>query len=485
MINLEKFLKVDKDTQRFELPLTLFESLKFIFIKAFLENLPLKNKIYFDSKIGSWYWEIIYSYLNKKFGVKINGGFRYFENSPIIFQGNVFHEEGEVKSRGHGNSLISQEEAVSKAIGEYLEREAASKIGDVHEKDLKNKSVLELEKTTKLISDFHTFSDTQKSINKLLNFDKSKKIQTLLVEDLLNNKKLDYPIQNIFLNGRFFFEKEGAIAEITTSGCGGGFTIEMASLSALYEGVERDSFFCYWLTKNIPRQIKISEGEILEYDKLKQILNKSNHELYILDIMTNIGIPSICCVVKNLKNDGICLSGGTDLSYEKAVKKAVLEMYSCLGNYPLEEKMEIDEVNYLPFSDKKIGREERLRFWRQGQYYKHFEFFLSKEGKEEVNLSILCQDFVIFKDEKKELDCLLNKFKNLGNNYDNVYRFNFRQDYLEKLGYFVVRIIIPKLYQLYLNERYALTKSSRLEEFNQYKKGVKDFEINIYPHPFP
>jgi hypothetical protein len=44
---------------------------------------------------------------------------------------------------------------------------------------------------------------------------------------------------------------------------------------------------------------------------------------------------------------------------------------------------------------------------------------------------------------------------------------------------------MPKLYPLYLNEVMALTDSVRLEEFNLWKNGKKDFVINIEPHPFP
>lgn len=480
MINIKDYLKINDEKNKFELPISFLEHFKFLFMKYFLINLPFTDKIFIDSKSQTYYWEVISIYLHKNFNVKVTNGQRTFGNKFLIYQANVINLNSEIVTKGHGNSF-DKDIAISKSIGEFLERNALEAPTEVDLKKMKVLNLSEIAKTTKIIYDFHKIEHQYKNIEK-----EGVTVKTIPVFDLVNKKVVPYPAQNIFLNFSFWQQRENLMAQITTSGSGGGFTLEMATLSALYESIERDSFFCYWLTKSVPKKIVIPEGEINEYDTLKKILTNFNHDLYVLNITTDLGIPSICCVAVNKKTGGICVSGGADLNFSKAIKKSVLELYSCLAVLESEEKYEIDEKTYVPFQDTDLRRNERLRFWGHGKYVKHFEFFISGENMKLPNTEKAVPFPEVKKNnEKYEIDLILEKLKKMGNNYNDIYRFEFKNTHLKKLGFHVVRVMIPKLYPLYLNEGFSFTKSMRLEDFNLFNNGQKVFEINIYPHPFP
>ena len=485
MITLEKYLQIDKKKQRYDLPFTFWENLKFLFLKTFLEFIPFKNKVFVDSRLESIYWEIIEKFLNTKYNVNFHKINKYFNGFFLHYESNVLSADKDNFSRGHGPDLHDQEISLSKAIGEFLERQLMRGL-ECSQNLFKYRKYKELGDAVVLISKYHNFSNSQKVEKNYLGIKNNEDLllKSVKVEDLNKNQMVYYPAQSIFIRSSELIEKEGVICEITTSGCGAGFTIEMASLAGLYEAMERDSFFCYWLTKNVPDKIILESNIIVEYDNLKRILEISNYDLFILNTTTNLNIPTVVCVTVDRQSKGICLSGGSGLNFKKAISSAVLEMYSCLGI--LHNKKEkfyfIDEEKYKPFKMLTLGREERLNFWNHGKYFEDFNFFIS--GKE-VDFKEISNNDIYIDSQKKEWEYILNKVKNFGNGYENVYRYLANDGVLKKLNYFVCRILIPKLYPLYLTEGYALTDSVRLREFNKWKTGNVNFEINKYPHPFP
>jgi len=56
---------------------------------------------------------------------------------------------------------------------------------------------------------------------------------------------------------------------------------------------------------------------------------------------------------------------------------------------------------------------------------------------------------------------------------------------LKDLGYFSVKVVVPALVTLYLNEPYAVLGAKRLKEV-PWKLGFKPVKKwNPWPHPFP
>jgi thiazole/oxazole-forming peptide maturase SagD family component len=297
------------------------------------------------------------------------------------------------------------------------------------------------------------------------------------IKDMYSGRSLLYPVRAVFWNN--FSSGEKNIAGLTTSGSAGGFTEEEATLGALYEAIERDSFFCHWLTSTKPEKIILKEGEIKEYDELKRFYGEVGFELHILKTETDLGIPSCICLLKEIQTGGISISGGAGSSYRSAIGKALNEIRSCskifeLNSFDLPER-------YTPFVNSGIRRGERLSLSKNGKYFDKLSFLLKGDEVAFQSLADLTKE----NDPKTELDFLLGKLSEMGRGYENVYLYVSDNSNLSNLGYFVVRVIVPKLYQLYLIEDLAFTKSKRIDEFYEWKTGKKNWEINSYPHPFP
>ncbi|HEY4488436.1 MAG TPA: YcaO-like family protein, partial [Candidatus Paceibacterota bacterium] len=90
---------------------------------------------------------------------------------------------------------------------------------------------------------------------------------------------------------------ERILGDSTTSGCAGHFTREEALLSALLELIERDGFLIYWLNMLSPRVIEVARSPDPSIRRLLAYLERYRIRPYFLDTTTDIGIPSLVCVV--------------------------------------------------------------------------------------------------------------------------------------------------------------------------------------------
>jgi ribosomal protein S12 methylthiotransferase accessory factor YcaO len=177
---------------------------------------------------------------------------------------------------------------------------------------------------------------------------------------------------------------------------------------------------------------------------------------------------------------GLGVSGGSRVNMASAVECAIGEMFFMFNILNRTDYDMKKFENYIPFKTEGVLRNDRLAYWAMKKNFESIAFLFKGEKKklseyENKNIS----------SKKEELEILLNKLRTLGQDYDQVYVYEAKNKILKTVGYHVVRAIMPKLYPLYLNEVMALTDSVRLEEFNLWKNGKKDFVINIEPHPFP
>lgn len=481
MISLREYLKVDPEKHKFDLPLSFFGHIRYLIITKFLENLPFSDNLFIgEDKIKNYYWQIIINYLKKEFNADFYFFRMSFRDRFIQLSANFTHvgEDPLFKNiKGHGNTKDDWDIAVSKAVGELLERHTTFLLENREKTNFKKMSYLEIQKQAKTVRDFHGYSEDQMNLNPYLKINETDIFEVYSVEDLVNNKKVLYPISQILWNNQNREEKK--LANITTSGCAGGFTVDEASVGAFYEAIERDSFFCYWLTKTVPQRILLDEGDVEEYDRFKKIFNEIGYESYILNTTTELGIPSVIFLVLDKEKKGICISGGADISLKNAIRKAVNEAFSCVPIFSNNLEYNLEE-NFAPFTQKDLFRMERLLLWKSGKYFQNISYILLGES---VSYRELNHKEMFFESKESELNYLINILKEKG--FTDIYRFVSQDQRLKLLNYSVVRIMVPKLYQLYLNEKEALTNSKRIDEFSVWKHGKKDWEINPWPHPFP
>ena len=418
----------------------------------------------------------------EKFSLKERRFFANLSHKYLAISYTNETEKNGVRIAGNGVDLKNLDLAISKSVGEFLERYYTFEISKEDRKYLIEKKISYLgENSIKHFRDYHDFSANQyEAFPKRKIIDSESNLLMAPVKNLFDNKNIFYPAQYIFWGNKENFKEEKFLANVTTSGCAGGFSLDSATLSAIYENVERDSFFCYWLTKSVPKIIDIDISSIAIYEKLLQVIQNTDYKIFVLDTTTDLNISSCICVLYNPISGGLCVSGSCNVNMQKAIENSVTEIVSSLSllNFPPETVFNLE--NYQPFITRGIGRKERLELWANETDFSKINFLLSGEKKK---LSTYEQKF--FLNKKEELDFVINIFKNKKNEYENIYQYQVKSRFLQKLGFYVVRVVIPKLYPLYLSENQAFTESLRLKEFNLWKNGVEIFNVNTDPHPFP
>lgn len=470
--------------KKFTLPLSLGKTLQHLFLEALVKKF-FSHKQYLVVKNGIFdaYWQIIFDYICLKFNTSFSinrkaiFGIDGFNSSSIYVNENYGAFSKHIS--GHASTLENGEESYSKAIGEFLERYFTAS-------DRLNESVQVITSTIKSNHRYDTYHTLNNStLFKSINHIQPQYIYAVQCEDLLNRKKVFLPAQSIFwIDTIKLSQNEGLIIQGTTNGCGGGFTVEMATLSALYELFERDSFMMHWLSKSAGMLIDTDSIHIDIFIKYRNILNSLHISLNVLDITSDLRVPTICLVAKSTNNDGgVWVSASSGMNSEKMIIGALSELISLIADEKQDESKFLEPLETVHFFNKNISRLERLNLWRDPRWSQKIDFLFSGA---KVSFAEFSQHTRHFSSEQEELSNLLSILRTRGDGYDNVFRKVIQDKRLEKLGYCVVRVVVPKLYPLFLFEDMFLIESQRLDDFLKFKAIDKQsFNMNKLPHPFP
>lgn len=297
---------------------------------------------------------------------------------------------------------------------------------------------------------------------------------------LFDSQKYLVPAQMVFM----FYERlegEPIIRETSTNGAAAGSSWEMASYNAICEAIERDALMIFWLNKLTPPKIDISEL-IQKNPVIENIYNqfqRLNLELSILDITTDIGVPTVMSIVLDDSGQRRPLHIGlrTDLNVRKAVIGSMFEFLG-MGVMKLPSVSEMERVNKL--APNALDLKERKIFWADSGKLKHIEFLL--EGKTKRGIK---DDFAnsSYRQKLEELKRIFRKKR-----FD-VYLVDATSQAARDAGLVVSAALIPGIYPLYLNENFKYLGVGRLYtapvEMGHLKSPKTEDEMNPVPHPMP
>jgi len=408
---------------------------------------------------------------------------------------------------GQGASYTSFTEALSKSIGELLERyvlltsffDGKNKIVKRAFGDQRIPRVLLYETPRffewqrKYVPNGLTSEILKKGV------DKEALVHCVRGESLSRKEKAYIPLQHVQWGPSYRRGTFGAdtytISPKTTNGAGGGFTLVDATLSGLCELIERDGFLIYWLNRLSPRRIRITQNDSSKFlprflDVYRSLCDRG-YEVYFLDTTTDIHVPSIACLILVPLSDGqksISITGKCHPDPALAIERALLEHITSLNSPIKEVTTFISTPAHVPFADSKIGKAERINMWRSGKMTDEIAFFLS--GKE-ISFGEWASEFPPPPtDQSEALARVLSEFarmeKESGGAYE-VFRYEAEHPILNELEYHVVKVVVPALMPLYLRENGAFLDSARLREVPK-KLGYTPAPVDAYnhlPHPFP
>jgi len=419
---------------------------------------------------------------NSKIFSDINWAHQYCDEPQLYLFGIVekdlskysdgFIERYEPHSTGASFDL---EKALIKVIGEIIERHCCN--------TYRYKDFLFGTKTdiTNSLDPVQFLLYTSDLINKNSNFNikKNDKFNWLKGKSLLNNKDVYIPSQLIYTNYDHQ-RKEKIIQYQTSNGAGAGFSIEDAVYRGIMELIERDAFMIFYLNKICPKKV---ETKFITNTKIQYALQKIkdyNLNLSILNITTDLNIPTYLAIIIDPTFIGMPISFGakSDFSSESAILGAIEEviqvrswMRSIYENYKEKHKV----IN----KDQIVSIIQRGIFWFDKKLIKSLDFFLNTSKIERFKpITLSNNKKFLFSTLKKRL--LKNKIE--------IFYVDVTTKEFTKSDYRVVKVISPQLMPIYFNEKYPLNNCKRIYELpvklGYLIKPNAEKQLNKIPHPF-
>ncbi len=381
---------------------------------------------------------------------------------------------------GHSATIRTEDFGIviSKAIGEGLERYFLTK-PECSKNSLKKKSTKDMPH----LAHFPDYLDEQRRVSPLL-WDKKipSDVETVPVLSLFLDTKIDIPAQYIFWR----YKQSGTVqmTSQTTNGAAGHFTWDEAVLAGLQEEIQRDTFLMYWLLKKSAKRVRLDSITNEESRKIIATLTSKDLEPIVLVMENTYGVPVFTTILKDKRKHPhfVSLAAGNDISsHEKSVLSSLYEAVSSLtyNETFAEERFSLDKTSYKPFLDPSVNRLQRITMWADETINTDVDFLISEEY-------VTLQDIGGEIQKNNPKDTLIELTKKVQSETPDIYVYTVSSPILKKIGYHVVKVIVPTFLQLHLLETTATLRSERLAK--ELGKKIEDVTIRDYnptPHPFP
>lgn len=359
--------------------------------------------------------------------------------------------------------------AMMKSMGEAIERYSLQKIHP----NLEIRSYEDLNKKENAINleDFINFSESflnEKREDYLKKISKEK-IRWVIGKDSLG-KEIKIPAQLVYVpSSKNIFLKEPLIRWPISTGA--AFGIMKNGADSKYRGIleciERDSSMINYFSKKEAEEIELDTPKTKE---LIKDFKRYNLSIRVFNFTTDLGIPSVAAFILDETGIGPAQSVGAkaDLNPEKAVIGAIMEAFT--SRFALRFRKMLNSPKEIKKPSEIIDLSSRTLFWYERNKRKNLDFLM--KNKKKIFLSKMKNHDE--RDFNKNLKLLVKKLSLKG--YE-IYFVDLTPKEVEKVGFRVIKSLVPKLHPLFLDERKPHLFSERIKSYG----GIR----NNYPHPFP
>ncbi|OGM11550.1 hypothetical protein A2W13_02345 [Candidatus Woesebacteria bacterium RBG_16_36_11] len=380
-------------------------------------------------------------------------------------------------SKASGASLFSQKEALLKCFGEAIERycnfvflskstHIIKSINKMRCKFIDPRTISAFSKKQLRKAKFKRFKISDNSVFRWTDCISLPKEEVFLI-----------PSQFIYLSYPYLKEEPSIYSSIST-GVAGGANFSAAITRGICEIIERDAFMIFYLDKLKPSKINLKRIDNAQIQKLLTIADRYKLEIVALDITTDFGVPTIASIVIDHSGLGKAVSVGLKCDFDivKAITGSVEEAFHTRSWLRSSHENKPAKVSVRDLYKKSDIRSRGL-LWYPSEVIKKLNFWLTKPDKKDIDPT--GKNFSSGEKLKKLVEIFRKK------NYDIYYKDITIQEFKE-LNYFVVKVIIPKMQPLYLDENYPLLGGERLYNVPGklgYENNVEE-NLNKFPHPF-
>lgn len=401
---------------------------------------------------------------------------KFWQYSASFNSSFIKHNSKNFRSVSSGISLFSQKEAVFKCLCETIERYCnhiyknnfSTLIGSYKEigsKGIDPRSII-------------SFSEKQLEDDKFEKFrlSENSKFSWTEMTSLINSKEILVPSQLIYLSYPFISSEPTVYPSIST-GAAGGSCLSAAIVRGIYEIIERDAFLIFYLNKLKASRIELEAVSDKRIRAAVRLQERYNLEIVSLDITTDINVPTFASIAIDRAGIGKAVSVGLKSSLDaiNALSGSINEALHTRTWIRQEHEKHSKEIKP---SDLLVNTEMETRglLWYPKKRIENLDFWINTSKRK-----------IALKDSKlssgQQLQRLNSIFEKL--DYDVLFK-DITLEPFRNLEYFIVKVIVPQMQPLYLDENYKLLGGKRLYEVPE-KLGYankKEEELNSFPHPF-
>ncbi len=405
---------------------------------------------------------------------------RLFHYASEICNTTVFSTGG-IKEETVGGTSINEERGKVKAIGEAIERYCLS---IYFEENLTKTSYNKLG-SERAIDPFTVVgpSENQKRQEKYARFlfDGHSQFNWVSGRSLFDDSERLVPAQLVYVP-YIYSHNEPIIRLPITTGAATGLDISDALYRGICEAVERDAFIITYLNKLSSPLVDLSSVNDDLIGTLLTRFKDANLEAYVYDITTDIPIPVFLCLLIDRTGIGPAISVGAkaSLNAEEAILGCMEEsQQSRHWLRTLKQDKTTQPQITKPTWENISNLEQRGLLWSDVSMIPKLSFLLFPK-KKPLNGNPLTK-------KKGKSNKLKTCLKILREHNQPCYYVDVTTVDVEELGLKVVKVIMPELQPLYLDERFRYWDGSRLRnvpETLMHKKTAAQKRLNPIPHPF-
>jgi oxazoline/thiazoline synthase len=159
-------------------------------------------------------------------------------------------------------------------------------------------------------------------------FDRSAKIEWSPVWSL-RDKRFKYVPTSLL----YFFYSGFALFHADSNGCAAGNTLEEAIVQGFLELVERDSYAIWWYNRLQRPEVDLSQFDDSYVRDLQTQLAESGRRLWVLDVTSDLGIPTFVAILHWMQNgqENIEFGSGAHFDSRIALLRALTELNQFLS----------------------------------------------------------------------------------------------------------------------------------------------------------
>lgn len=390
----------------------------------------------------------------------------------IHFEDKYRDEKNEDVLSSASGIAFDKKKALMKVLGETIERYS---LGVNNDKKFIYNSFNKLKGLNELVikpETFIAFSDRKRYISNL----DGKNFHWIKGKSLISKKEILVPAQLIYVP-YLHQNSEPLIRFPISTGAAASETLDDALYRGICEIIERDAFMIAYLNKIPSPQIDLSSIDDKSIRHISDTLKRYKLESIILDLTNDLEIPVFAAIILDKTGLGTAVSVGLKAGFD--VKETIIGAIeeSLMMRSWIRDKFIYTDPKYK--RDKEIITiDDRAHFWFSVSSIKYLDFWLKNENFKKINIKMTD----IPADKLGKVLRLLRM-----NKMETIY-LDITDKEIRRYGFMVVKVIIPQLCPLYLDERYPYLGGDRLYN-TPVKMGIlekpnKENQLNKIPHPF-